>query len=111
MKDFLKILATAGCGCCLSAALIACAVGDSYLLTQPPNYDHLLNKSFTQSIFKGREVFKKVRDTGQIEELENRRKDGCILVFGVQKDNDIIKYWRVDSGPGTCYTPRKPSNV
>jgi hypothetical protein len=94
-----------------SVAFTACAVGDNYLLTQPPNYDHLINKSFTQSIFKGRQVFKKVREIEQIEELENRRKDGCILVFGVHKENDMIKYWRVDSGPGTCFVPRKPSNV
>ncbi len=95
----------------LSITLNACAVGDDYLVTQPPNYDHLINKSFSESIFKGRQVFKKVRETELIEELENRRRDGCILVFGVQKDNDIIKYWRVDSGAGTCYLPRKPSNV
>ena len=59
----------------------------------------------------GRKVTKMIRETGLVEELEYRRKDGCILVFGVRKADDIIEYWRVDSGPGTCYTPRKPTNI
>jgi len=112
MNRLLTAFARFICACLfLIATLNACAVDDDYLLTQPPNYDHLINKNFSDSIFKGRQVFKKVRETELIEELKHRRRDGCILVFGVQKDNDIIKCWRVGSGPGTCYLPRKSINV
>lgn len=67
-----------------------------------PNYNHLIGKKFSESIFKGRQVYKVVRETSLVEELENRRSDGCILVYGVRKKDDIIEYWRVDSGAGTC---------
>jgi hypothetical protein len=66
------------------------------------NYDHLIGKSFSQSIYKGRQVYRKLRETESIEELESRREDGCVLVFGVRRADDVIEYWRVDSGPNTC---------
>lgn len=66
------------------------------------NYDYLIGKSFSQSIYKGRQVYKKLRETESVEELESRREDGCVLVFGVRKVDDVIDYWRVDSGPNTC---------
>ena len=77
----------------------------------PSNYDRLIGKSFSASIFKGRQVFKVVRETELVEELENRRLDGCILIFGVRKKDDIIEYWRIDSPPGTCQVTRNPHNV
>ena len=97
-------------GSCLCIGLISCS-NDQYKLIQPPDYDHLIGKSFSESIFKGRQVYRKIRETDTVEELENRRSDGCILVFGVRKSNDVIEYWRVDSGPGTCYTRRKALSV
>lgn len=90
--------------------LTACANG-KHGLDVPPDYDHLIGKQFSVSVYMGRKVYKNVRDVGPIEELENRRSDGCILVFGVRKANDIIEYWRVDSGPGTCFTTRNPTSV
>ncbi len=94
----------------LCFALVGCAQDNPYALI-PPNYDDLVGKNFSDSIYMGRRVFKKVRETELIEELERRRSDGCILIFGVRKKDDIIEYWRVDSGPGTCYTRSKPINV
>lgn len=95
---------------CLALLLSACG-SDPYGLAEPPNYDSLVGKSFSQSIFKGRQVYHVVRQTDSTEELENRRSDGCILVFGVRKSDDIIEYWRVDSGAGTCFTTKKPRNM
>jgi hypothetical protein len=76
-----------------------------------PNYDHLIGKNFSDSIFKGRQVFKVIRETDSLEELENRRSDGCILVFGVRKKDNAIEYWRVDSGHETCKVSTHPFNV
>ena len=97
---------------CVWMALIlaSCAFGD-YELSHPPSYDHLIGKRFSDTVFQGQLVFKKVRETETIEELEKRRRDGCVLVFGVRKSDDVIEYWRVDSGPGTCLERRKPLNV
>lgn len=89
--------------------LASCASAE-YDVTQPPDYDNLVGKDFSESIFKGRLVYKKIRETSTLEELENRRSDGCILVFGVRKIDDVIEYWRVDSGPGTCFTRSKALN-
>lgn len=93
-------------GSCLCLILTSCSSAQ-YDVTQPPNYDNLVGKNFSDSIFKGRQVYKKIRETDALEELENRRSDGCILVFGVRKKDDIIEYWRVDSGLGTCLTRGK----
>ena len=77
---------------------------------EPPNYNNLIGNKFSESIFKGRQVYKVVRETDSLEELENRRSDGCILVFGVRKKDDIIVFWRVDSGSGTCKVGKEPLN-
>ena len=95
--------------CCLGVFLSACA-NDPYSLSEPPNYDGLVGKHFSESIFRGREVYRAVREIGAVEELESRRSDGCILVFGVRKADDIIEYWRVDSGAGTCLVRKQPLN-
>jgi hypothetical protein len=58
-----------------------------------------------------RQVYKVVRETNAVEELESRRSDGCILIFGVRKSDDIIEYWRVDSGAGTCFYSKKALNL
>jgi hypothetical protein len=89
---------------------VACAMGEPDVM-EAPNYDSLIGKNFSNSIFKGRQVYKKIRETAAIEELENRRLDGCILVFGVRKTDDVIEYWRIDSGPNTCKVHRKPINA
>ncbi|MBI5753072.1 MAG: hypothetical protein HZA59_13160 [Hydrogenophilales bacterium] len=81
-----------------------------YELNTPPNYDDLIGKKFSQSILKGRQVYAVVRETSTLEEFENRRSDGCILVFGVRKSDDVIEYWRVDSGTGTCFTRERALN-
>lgn len=88
--------------------LLACSIREVMV---PSNYDHLIGKSFSASIFKGRQVFKVVRETKIVEELENRRSDGCVIVFGVRKKDDIIEYWRIDSPPGTCQVTKNPHNV
>jgi hypothetical protein len=96
-------------GGCLCLILSSCA-NAQYELNTPPNYDGLIGKKFSESIFKGRQVYAVVRQTSTLEELENRRSDGCILVFGVRKSDDVIEYWRVDSGAGTCFTRERALN-
>lgn len=90
-------------------ALGGCASAE-YALAEPANYDGLVGRNFSASIFKGRQVYRVVRETNGIEELENIRSDGCILVFGVRKTDDTIEYWRVDSGEGSCLTRKQPLN-
>jgi len=96
-------------GGCLCLMLGSCA-NTQYELNTPPNYDDLIGKKFSKSIFKGRQIYAVVRETGALEELENRRSDGCILVFGVRKSDDVIEYWRVDSGAGSCFTRGRALN-
>lgn len=96
-------------GGCLCLILGSCA-NAQYELNTPPNYDDLIGRKFSESIFKGRQVYAVVRETSALEELENRRSDGCILVFGVRKSDDVIEYWRVDSGAGTCFTRERVLN-
>ena len=92
------------------AALTSCA-NTKYEVTQTPNYDHLIGKRFADAVFKGRQVYKLVRETEQHEELETRRSDGCILVFGVRKKDDIIEFVRIDSGLDTCKVREAPHNL
>lgn len=96
------------CVSCFFFVLISCA-SDSQ--TVPPNYDYIIGKNFSESIPKARYVYQKVRETDVVEEYEWRRnEDGCILVFGVGKRDDIIEYWRVDSGLDTCKSkPPRPN--
>ena len=94
----------------LMCALIASCARANHSVMELPNYDYLIGKSFSESIFKGRQVYKVVRETDSLEELESRRSDGCILVFGVRKKDDIILFWRVDSGSGTCKVGKEPLN-
>lgn len=93
----------------LFASLGSCTAANRNVL-ESPNYDHLIGKKFSESIYKGRQVYKVIRETDSLEELENRRSDGCILVFGVRKKDDIVAYWRVDSGVGTCKVGKEPLN-
>lgn len=94
---------------CMCLALPSCASARQDVMV-PPDYDSLIGKSFSASIYKGRQVYKVIRETDTLEELENRRSDGCILVFGVRKNDDVIQYWRVDSGVGTCAVGKNPLN-
>lgn len=89
--------------------LSSCSFGD-YEVTEPPAYDYLIGKVFNKNNYYDVISFRVAREIGSIKEFENRRIDGCILVFGVQKSDGVIKYWRVDSGPRTCYTRRKSFN-
>ena len=105
----LRKLTVSNCVCWLCVMIASCASA-KYDATRPPDYDHFVGKEFSKSIYKGRQVYKIVRETAALEEFENRRSDGCILVFGVRKKDDIIEYWRVDSGPGTCRLSRESLN-
>lgn len=49
-----------------------------------------------------------VKDKDGVQEYQPLgRDDGCILIFGVRKEDDVILYWRVDSGVGTCLVSKK----
>ena len=89
--------------------LAACTVARQEVM-ELPNYDRLIGKKFSESVFMGRRIFKVIRDTAVLEELENRRSDGCILVFGVRKKDDVIEFWRIDSGVNTCKVTKNPIN-
>ena len=91
------------------AALVSCSMAQ-YEMMAAPDYDHLVGKSFSESIYLGRQDYKVIRKTPTLEELEKRRSDGCILVFGVRKKDDVIEYWRIDSGVGSCPTRKAPLN-
>jgi hypothetical protein len=95
---------------CLCLSVYACSFG-GYELDQPPDYDYMVGRKFSEAIYLGRRGWTVIPKTDALEELENRRSDGCILVFGVRKKDDIIMYWRVDSGIGSCYTRRKPLTI
>jgi len=97
----------------LHTCVVLSACADPYYFSnviQSPNYDYLVGKSFSESIFQGRKLYSKIRDIDGIEELEHRRPDRCVLVFGVRKTDDAILYWRIDSGPGSCPTRDQPLN-
>ena len=96
-------------GVLLCATLVSCSMAQ-YEMMAAPNYDHLVGKSFFESIYLGRQDYKVIRKTPVLEELEKRRSDGCILVFGVRKKDDVIEYWRIDSGVGSCPTRKAPLN-
>ena len=81
-----------------------------YEMMAAPNYDHLVGKRFSESVYMGRRDFKITRETPALEEFEERRSDGCILVFGVRKKDDVIEFWRIDSGVGSCPTRKAPLN-
>ena len=93
----------------MCATLVSCSMAQ-YEMKVAPDYDPLVGKSFSENFFMGRQVYKIIRETPTLEEFENRRSDGCILVFGVRKKDDIIEYWRIDSGVGSCPTRKAPLN-
>ena len=97
-------------GCLVCLLCVSCAIGNRNVM-EPTNDDHLIGKKFSESIYKGRQVYKVIRETDSLEELENRRSDGCIMVYGVRKKDDIIEYWRVDSGIGTCKVTRNGTSL
>lgn len=69
------------------------------------NHDYMMGKTFSVDYLKGRLADRpklKIRETELHEEFKVRFSDGCLLIYGVLKSNDVIEYWRVDSGPGTC---------
>ena len=78
---------------------------------EPVNDDHLIGKKFSEVIFKRRQVYKVIRETDSLEEFENRRSDGCIMVYGVRKKDDTIEYWRVSSGSDTCKVTRHGTSL
>jgi hypothetical protein len=89
-----------------------CVNFDDYAVIHPPQYDHLIGKKFKESIFYWKTSYEVVREVNEIAEFQKTgRKDGCILIFGVRKSDDIIQYWRVDSGIGTCLERKKSLNV
>jgi hypothetical protein len=76
------------------------------------NFDHLIGKSFSESIYKGCQSLTKTEDSDGIEVFQDsRRAGGYILIFGVNKADDSIKYWRVLSGPGTCKVTTRTSHI
>ena len=79
-----------------------------------PNYDHMMGKNFSSDYLKGRlqdRARLKIRETELHEEFVIRRSDGCFLIFGVRKIDDVIEYWRVDSGPNTCMVTTRTGHL
>ena len=80
----------------ISAALaLGSCANDAYLLTEFPNYDHLIGKRFSEVIsLVGQRGFRRIGETNEYEDLEERRPDGCATVFGIRKKDGVIAYWR-----------------
>jgi hypothetical protein len=108
-NELLSNAPLAACGCIAMILMLACSNG-RYDVIHPPNYDNLIGTKFSESVYKGRQVYRRIGESEKVEELQNRRSDGCLLTFGVRKVDDIIEYWRVDSGPGTCLVRKTPLN-
>jgi hypothetical protein len=93
----------------------ACADRRDYAVIHPPQYDYLIGQPFSQTVFgrprSSTRFFRGLSTTEGVLEFEDRRSDGCVLVFGVRKSDDLIQYWRVDSGAGTCLVRNKAFTV
>ena len=91
-------------------AVAACA-GDQYALAHTPNYDHLIGKRFSEAIPPpGNTGFKRVSESAEVEEVADRRPDGCTTTFGVRKADGTIAYWRVAPSPEQCKVRHEPLN-
>jgi len=89
----------------------ACASQD-YVLSEISNYDSFVGKRFTEIIEPVAQLgFKKINETVESEELENRRPDGCSTIFTILKTDGVITSWRVNPSPSTCKVRKKPLNV
>lgn len=75
-----------------------------------PNYDHLIGKNFSSAIFQGRMGFRVISETEIVEELEERRGDGCSTKFKVRKSDDVIIFWKVEPSPASCKVHTVPLN-
>jgi hypothetical protein len=105
------MIANLGLAAALCVLLGACGSVQSEEWVDP-DYEHLVGKSFSNSIYKGRTAFTKIGEVDGIEVYrDSRRDDGCVLTFGVKKADDTIKYWRIDSGPGTCRLTKRTSHI
>lgn len=92
--------------------LASCADRRDYAVIHPPQYDHLIGKEFSKSIYMGWRTSRIVKDQNGVREYQPLgRDDGCILIFGVRNEDDVILYWRVDSGSGTCLVRNKAFTV
>lgn len=92
------------------ATLTACSTSD-YEVNRAPNYDHLIGKKFSESINVSGRIFIRTVVNDAIDEFELHRPDGCFIVYGVRKADDVIEYWRVGSGAGTCLERRRSINA
>ena len=91
--------------------LSSCAY-NPYGLTEVPNLDHFIGKKFSEVIQPIDQLgFKKTREIAEFEELENKRPDGCVTIFGVRKKDGVIGYWRITPSPTECKVRRIPLNV
>lgn len=86
--------------------LSACINFDDYRVIHEPQYDYLIGANYWK-ITKPSISSRPIRELDDINELESKRADGCVLIFGVGKKDWIIKYWRVESGVGTCLLAKK----
>jgi hypothetical protein len=87
---------------------LGCVNTDDYAKIHKPQYDHIVGKKFKESIYEAKNSFERVREVdGIVELMKTGRTDGCVLIFGVRKTDDVIQYWRVDSGAGTCLERKK----
>lgn len=89
---------------CFLVVVTACSSAPSEEWVNP-NFDDFVGRTYSDAVLKGQPVDRsrlRVRETDLHEELATRRSDGCVLVFGVRRVDDVIDYWRVDSGPNTC---------
>ena len=95
----------------LSMFLMSCeSYGPGELIS--PNYDHLIGKIFSQSFFKGRQAFSIIEESEAIQVFQDRsRANGCLLTFGVSRADDVIRFWRIDSGPDTCKVLTRTSHL
>lgn len=94
----------------LGVTLASCSNSD-YEVNRAPNYDHLIGKKFSESINVSGRIATRTVVNDRVDEFELHRPDGCFMVFGVRKADDVIEYWRVGSGAGTCLERRRAINA
>lgn len=94
------------------AMLLGACTNDEYFLSEVPNYDDFVGKKFKEVIQPVAQLgYRKLSETNELEELEDKRPEGCSTVFEVRKADGVITRWRVTPSPSACKVRRKPFNV
>lgn len=92
--------------CIVIAHLSACGS-----VSEVPDFDNLIGMHFEDAMQGGATWFEAKSISENLIEYSWSRQDECIFIYGVEKETQIIRYWRVEPSPEQCRVLKHPINM